>query len=279
MGISLGAFYFHTQVMIPRYLEGSSPSLLFSRYPLLGANYQDFLHNMAFEPHRLLKAFAYEPSKYWRLFCYLLPMAGLSLLTPLLLLPPIISALPHILSQAGTQLSLADIYSLPAQPFLFIGAAMGAKKLIESKGTPWFGRFGGVLLVVAGFGVYNSPRYFKVEPAARIAAFKEARALIPPLISLAAQHNLQPHFDTRRYIQLFPIRNSMVGLQRRYLENPDYIFADRIGNGEPGTGVQLRAAIAALEANPAYEKLFEKENFLVFVRRQPEEMRWITLSS
>jgi uncharacterized membrane protein len=274
IAMALGAFYFHTQVVTPKFLNGNANSLLFSRYPLLGENYRDFFKNIFREPGRLGRALAYDPSKYWRLLCYLFPTGGLALLSPMLLIPPTISVAPHILSQAGTQLSLADIYSLPAQPFLFVGSVLGAERLLRKLGSRWHGTFVGVLIVVAGLGAYQSPKYFKSLSPERIRAFHALRSLVPPDATLAAQHNLQPHFETRRYIQLFPIRVSMGGLEIRYLENPQFILCDRIGNGEPGTADQLQAALENIAVNPAYEKIFDKENFLVYRRLSEEPMRW-----
>lgn len=272
--LSLGAFIFHVHFFTPRFVDGGGNSLLFSRYPLLGNNVQEILHTLILNPLRLAEALVYDPSKYGRLACYLLPMGGLSLLSPLLLIPPFISVLPHLLSQASTQLSLADIYSLPAQAFLFVGAVIGAQRMVTRYGEGLLPRLIAVLFVVAGFGIYNSPRYFRSQNPIRIAAFSELRSLVPDDASVAAQQNLQPHFDCRRYIQLFPLGNSMVSLQHRNLENPEYVVADRIGNALPYDGVHLKVAIQSLEENPSYEKIFERENFLLFKRRSEEPLRW-----
>lgn len=273
VALALGAFYFHVKVFTPKFLDGGE-SLLFTRYPILGDDYGDFARNLIYEPGRFVAALLHDPSKYWRMFCYLLPMAGLTLLSPAFLIPPIISLAPHLLSQAGTQLSLADIYALPSQPFLFSGAALGAAKLIDRFGVQRCARWSGILFLVAGAGVFNSPRYYRSQSPARVAAFQEAAALIPSGAPLAAQQCLQPHFETRRYIQLFPIRVSMPEIQKRVLENPDFIICDRIGNAEPGTGDMLREALARLEWNKRYQRIYDKENFMVFQRIEAAPMAW-----
>ena len=259
------------------FIEGEKGSLLYTRYALLGSSAEEILHNLLFNPSRLFQALAHEPIKYWRLLCYFFPMAGLTFLSPLMVIPPLISTLPHLLSQASTQLSLADIYALPAQSFLFVGAVFGAKRLIHWVGNSRIPMLTAALIIIAGIGILNSPRYYRAQTAARMKAFKEMRALVPPEASVAAQQNLLPHFDARRFIQMFPIENSMPSLQRRLLENPDWVAADRIGNALPWDGEHLARTIAALEANPEYEKVFEKENFLLFKRKFEEPARWLPL--
>ena len=92
--------------------------------------------------------------------------------------------------------------------------------------------------------------------------------------SMATQQNLQPHFDCRRYIQLFPFGDSMGNLKKRSLKNPEFVLADRIGNALPYNGDQLAESILALEANAAYDKIIEKENFILFKRRAVEALQW-----
>ncbi|MCG3205156.1 MAG: hypothetical protein KCHDKBKB_01875 [Elusimicrobia bacterium] len=272
--LSLAVFLFHTQYFIPHFIEGSSESLLFTRYPLLGSNFEEIVRGLFLEPTRLLRALAYEPSKYWRFFCYFFPTAGLTFLSPLFLIPPVISVMPHLLSQASTQLSLADIYSLPSQPFIFVGAVLGAQRLVVWRGGKIIPFIISILLVVAGLGILNSPRFFRNQARARTEAFSEIKRLIPDQASLVAQQSLHPHFECRANIQLFPIGFSMPSLQKRYMTNPEFILADRIGNALPYDGFFLTAAIQELENNPDYEKIFERENFLLFKRRVDENLRW-----
>lgn len=274
LSASIGIFLFHTQFFIPRFLEGGHTSILYSRYSFLGNNFQEMARNLFMNPMVYARAFLYEPTKFWRFACYFFPVAGLTFLSPLFLIPPILSVMPHLFSQASTQLSLADIYSLPSQAFIFIGAVLGANKLLGTIGRRRVVHLAGFLLIIAGGGIFRSPRYFRSEKPERIRAFHELKSLVPLDVPVAAQQNLLPHFDCRRFIQLFPLRTAMSGLQTKVLENPDYIVCDRIGNALPWNEIDLGSAIAEMEQNSDYEKIFERENFVLFKRSRSEELRW-----
>jgi len=273
--ISVGVFLFHTQVFIPKFLNTNAKSVLFFRYRFLGNSYGEMLTNLVRNPSVYAKAFAYQPVKYWRFLKYTLPALGLVFLDPLFLVPPVISVLPHLLSQAQTQLNLADIYAIPSLPFIFVGSAFGFSRLWGS--GRWRGhepKFAAICLMVAAIGIMNSPRFFEGESTDRLKAFYEIKKLVPPDVSMAAQQNLLPHFDDRRTIQIFPIGISMPALQTRFLTNPEYVVCDRVGNALPYNRKDLMKGITDLEANPSYQKAFEKVNFILFKRR-PEPERWI----
>ena len=265
---SLVIFLFHTQMFTPKFLGASQKSLLFYRYAFLGNGYGDI------DPSLFLQAIVYQPEKYIRLAAYLLPVGGLACFAPAFLFPPFISVLPHILSQANTQLNLADIYSMPSQPFLFSGAAFGSVWFLRRIGADKLGYVISALIVVAGVGLFKSPRYFQSKNLTRQSAFHEMRSLIPGDASLLAQQNLFPQFDTRRFIQIFPIGNSFPGLKTAYLMNPEFVVCDRIGNASPFDDAFLAKSIANWEADTSYEKIFEKDNFIAFRRIQQEPLRW-----
>ncbi len=267
---SLAIFLFQIKFFIPHFLGEAQTSLLFHRYAFLSDGYTTI------NPLLLLKALVYEPTKYLRMAAYVLPVGGLVCLAPSFLFPPLVSLLPHLLSQASTQLNLADIYSMPSQPFLFAGAAFGTVRLAQWRGTKWLGHGVAALIVIAGFNLSHSPRYVRSKELGRLDAFREMKALIPHDASLLAQQNLLPQFDTRRFVQIFPIGPSFAGLKASYLANPEYVACDRIGNALPFDGPYLARAIAAWEADPGYEKIFEKKNFIVFKRKNEEPLRWLT---
>jgi uncharacterized membrane protein len=267
---SLVIFVFQIKFFIPKFLDSSQTSLLFYRYAFLGKGYA------AIDPVLLIDAFGHEPTKYLRLAAYLLPVGGLTCLAPAFLFPAFISALPHLLSCAGTQLDLADIYAMPSQPFLFCGAAFGAVTLARRVGPQRIGAIVGALVAIAGIGLFASPSYFQSKNLTRMGAFNEMKALIPPNASLLAQQNLFPQFDTRRYIQIFPIGDSFPGLKKAYMLNPEFVVCDRIGNSQPFKAAVLADAIAGLERSAAYAKIFEKENFVAFRRTNEEPLQWQT---
>ncbi|MCB4755918.1 MAG: DUF2079 domain-containing protein [Elusimicrobia bacterium] len=273
--ISIILLVFQVKFFIPHYVEGNADSLLFHRYPLLGNSFEDMLKNLFLKPSVYGWAFFHDPAKFWRLFLMFLPALGLTFLAPVFLIPPLISVLPHILSQSGPQLSLADIYALPLQPFIFIGAAHGLNRIRQQNRFPQIRRnLLGVALIVAGWGIYQSPRYYHSLAKNRMESFEEVKKLIPLDASLVTQQCLFPHFDTRRYIQLFPFGPIFMPYQSDYYLNPEYLLCDRQGNSTPYDEVVLQSSIGQVEANPKYEKLFDKDGFLLFRRRSQEPLRW-----
>jgi uncharacterized membrane protein len=273
---ALAVFLFNIKWFVPRYLEGSE-SLLHGRYYLLGDSFGEMIKNLFVKPSAYIQAFFYEPTKFWRFFCFFLPAAGLTFLAPIFLIPPIISIAPHIMSQATTQLDLSDIYAMPAQPFIFVGAAFGLMVLLRK---PLLAQrkalLAGIAFIIAAIGIFETPRYYRHESKHRIAAFKEMKILVPPSAPIAAQQNLLPHFDTRRYVEIFPLGLSMEELQARYFTNPEFVIADRQGNALPYDAPRLQSAIAAMERDVRYAKVFDKENFLLFKRTSSEDLNWST---
>jgi uncharacterized membrane protein len=272
--LATGALLFQTRVFIPQFLDGNQQSVLFSRYSHLGGSFQEMGENLWRHPGVYINAFFYDPAKFARFAGYFLPTAGLCFFAPLFIIPPVISVLPHLLSHAFTQLSLADIYALPSQPFIFIGAAYGAKRLLTRLDGRQTNILVGVLFIVGGIGIFRTPSYYRATTSSRVHAFQEMARLIPPDVSLAAQQNIFPHFDGRRYIQLFPIRTAMPDLQTRVLDNPEYVACDRVGKSSPCSGAVLAGDIAALEKNVSYKKIFEREDFILFQRIVDEPFRW-----
>ncbi|MGQ0644395.1 MAG: DUF2079 domain-containing protein [Elusimicrobiota bacterium] len=273
--LAAAAFAFHTQVFIPRFLEEGVESLLFARYPLLGDSYSEMVRNIYSAPEVYWEAVIYDPLKFWRWASMWLPTAGLGFLSPSFLIPPAVSAAPHLMSQAGAQLEFRDIYSLPSQPFVFMGAAFGLRKLMRRNALA--GRealLAGVCLIVAGIGVVKSPRFYRPRLASRAEAFHRMKALVPPDASVAAQQNLVPHFDARRYVQIFPIGLLLDDMTSRYRTNPAYIAADRAENSLPFSAEQRDAAIRSAETDPHYEKIFDEKDFVLLRRRVSEEPNW-----
>ena len=164
---------------------------------------------------------------------------------------------------------------MPSQPFIFIGAAVGLKRLLQHPKAARAHRLlaaGG--LIIAGIGVFQSPRYYHATTENRMNAFRELKKTIPPNASVAAQQSLVPHFDTRRAIQLFPMSLTMGTLQSRYLANPAYIVCDQFGNSIPFDSDGLRNAIGTVRQEKKYKEIFNKEGFLVFQRIADEPPVW-----
>ncbi|MFN0117412.1 MAG: DUF2079 domain-containing protein [Elusimicrobiota bacterium] len=273
---ALGIFIYQFKFFIPTFIQTGETSLMAERYPIFGKTTREIIINMFFNPGALFQALCYYPQKYFTSLCYIFPVLGLPLLSPLFLIPVILSLAPHILSQAQTQLNLADIYALPSQAFLFVGAVFGFMKLNQK---PWFINKRqiclGAIFITAAIGVYCSPKFSRFTHKNKILAFEEIKKIIPFDASLAGQQNLLPHFDSRRFVQIFPVGDHMGVLQIKHLANPEYIVCDRKGNSIPYTLKELTQSIGELEQSPSYEKIFEKEDLLVFKLKSSSEKIWV----
>lgn len=274
MALSLLVFFLEIHFLVPHYSGGQNDSILLNRYSHLGGSFGAIARNAIVRPWIFTGNLVGDPLKYWRLFCYLLPGMGLALFAPSYLLPVVVSVLPHLLSQSSTQLSLADIYAMPSEAFLLAGSCVGAVRLMRRFPSlrPW--TLAGAALITAGLGVQMSPRFCRNLPVVRLSAFRELRRLIPVNASLAAQQTLEPHFSERRFVQIFPMGFSSPEFEIRYFTNPDFVACDRIGNTFPYDRERLSLSIAALEQDSRYEKIFDRESFLVFRRRTKEPLQW-----
>jgi uncharacterized membrane protein len=273
--IALGAFAFHVGYFIPKFIESKHTTLLAGRYHFLGDSFSDMALNLVRKPDVWLKALLYHPVKYVTFAMHMFPVGWLTVLSPTFLLPPVISAMPHILSQASTQLDLVDIYALPFLPFIFVGAAASWRKHHAGRFLSQRGIVVAVACLIAGIGVMTSPRSFRSETRQRRSAFAALKKMVPPSASVAAQQNLYPHFDTREIVGLFPNECTAPELQRRRWSHPDYVIADRLGNPSPFPRELRDASITSMETNPDYEKVFDEQNFMLFRLKPGVSGQWI----
>jgi len=270
--ICAGVFLIYTKVLIPAHTPDQSESLLFFRYTF-GDSYGEWFRNLFLHPGIYVKAFFHHPEKFIRMGVALFPTAGLVFLAPLLLIPAFISVLPHLLSHHATQLSLGDIYVTHAQPYLFVAAGFGLARLLAApRVRPHRSAVMGVCLLVAGISAFNSPRYYRKQPPERLAAFQEAKRLVPPGASLAVQQNMYAHFDCRKDVQLFPMRATEPQFHQQLMTNPEYVLCDLTGNASPFNREDLDKDVEKVRSNPAYRTYFAREDVVLFRRTTDEPL-------
>jgi uncharacterized membrane protein len=195
-----------------------------------------------------------------------LPLAGLSLLAPLVMLAALPELALNLLSATPTQTSIHFHYTAGLIPPLVIAAVLGAKRL-----TRW-GLAAALAVVIAALvGAYRrgpipgwrhlpGGSHFQATAAHvtehdRIAA--RALQLIPKSAVVSATNTLGAHLSARRRILSFP-----------YIQDATWIAADETqpGYGDRYAPLPMALALVALRRNPDWRLVFQQDGVLVFNR-------------
>lgn len=258
-----------TAVVIPRFAPtGSSPFA--HRYDTVGGSPAGLLKTVATHPLRLLEA-AFQARDLSYLKHLLLPLLGLPLLAPLLLLSAVPELALNMLSSARTQTSIHFHYTAAAIPGLVAGSVMGLA-LVRRRWvtlTPWLVRAVVVAVAVSGvllgplpvwrhvpFGEGLGARDHVVSEHDRVAA--RALALVPADAPVSATNTLGAHLSARKRIFSFPVLR-----EARWVAvdawRPSY-------RDEAVAPARFARALARLRADPAWRVVFDEDGILVLRR-------------
>jgi uncharacterized membrane protein len=210
------------QVVIPHFNHGSG-STFYGRYDAVGGSAAGIVRKAFTDPGRLLSvAFDHRGAHY--LLDLLLPLAGLALLAPLLLVALVPELALNLLSSVHAQSSIHFHYTAGEIPVLFAAAAIGARRL---------GRWTGAAATAAVFaalagnyllgpiplwrflpgGQTLQARGVQVSGHDRIAAHE--LKLIPDTAAVSATNSLGAHLSERKRIYSFP-----------YVRGADWVVVD-----------------------------------------------------
>jgi uncharacterized membrane protein len=195
-----------------------------------------------------------------------LPLAGLSLLAPLVLVAALPELAINLLSATPTQTSIHFHYTAGLIPPLVIAAVLGARRLPH-----WTLAVAMVVVVAALAGNYRLgpiPGWRDVPggsrfqaTAARVTAHDRVAAraleLIPKSAVVSATNTLGAHVSARRRVLSFP-----------YVQDATWIAADETqpGYGDRYAPLPLALALSALRRDPDWRLVFEQDGVLVFTR-------------
>jgi uncharacterized membrane protein len=218
-------------------------------------------------PWRLAQV-AWDHGAWHYLVDLVLPLAGLSLLAPVLALAAAPELALNVLSSAPTQSSIHFHYTAAEIPVLVAAAVFGAERL-------WSRRGAATLVVavalVAGWRLGAIPLWrfvpggetlqanaAHVSEHDRIAA--QALRLIPDDAVVSATNSLGAHLSARRRVLSFP-----------YIYDATWVAADetRPGYADRIAPVPTATQLAWLRRNPAWQLVFEQDGVLVFERVMP----------
>ena len=253
------------QVVIPHF-HGAESSF-YGRYDAVGGSAAGIVRKGFTDPGRLLSvAFDHRGTHY--LLNLLLPMAGLALLSPLLLVALIPELALNLLSSVDAQSSIHYHYVAAEIPILFAAAAIGAGKLGR-----WAGTAGTVVVLTAILGNYwlGPIPLWRFVPGGQTFQAKSAHVsrhdriaarmlkLIPATAPVTATNSLGAHLSERKRIFSFP-----------YLRDATWVIVDerKPSLGDHNDHRLGLKRIQQLRHDPRFRLVAAADGVLIFRRRQ-----------
>jgi uncharacterized membrane protein len=253
------------QVVIPHFNHGSGSSF-YGRYDAVGGSAAGIVRKAFTDPERLLSvAFDHRGAHY--VLNLLVPLAGLALLAPLLLVALVPELALNLLSSVDAQSSIHYHYVAAEVPVLFAAAAIGVGRLGR-----WAGAAATVLVLAAIVGNYwlgpipiwrfvpggstQQAKSAQVTRHDRIAARELKR--IPATTPVTATNALGAHLSERRRIFSFP-----------YLRAAAWVIVDerKPSLGDHNDHRRGLKRILQLRRDPRFRLVSSADGVLVFRRR------------
>ena len=252
------------QVVIPHF-HGAESSF-YGRYDAVGGSAAGIVRKAFTDPGRLLSvAFDHRGTHY--LLNLLLPMAGLALLSPLLLVALIPELALNLLSSVDAQSSIHYHYVAAEIPILFAAAAIGAGRLGR-----WAGTAGTVVVLTAILGNYwlGPIPIWRFVPGGQTFQAKSAHIsrhdriaarmlkLIPATAPVTATNSLGAHLSERKRIFSFP-----------YLRDATWVIVDerKPSLGDHNDHRLGLKRIQQLRHDPRFRLVAAADGVLIFRRR------------
>ncbi|HKZ87400.1 MAG TPA: DUF2079 domain-containing protein [Anaerolineae bacterium] len=256
-------------VIIPAF-QPSGASYYLNRYGRLGGSAGEILLAPILKPDVVVSILT-SPNRVSYYGNLLLPLGGLPLLGPEMLLPVLPDVLLNTFSAFRPARTLDAHYAVMIAPFLILAAMWGIDRLarwLQDKidrrtvigiATAW------LLVFMAAYQIRQyqgflplSARYLPTyAPELRSATGLRLTAQIPVDAIVAAQFNLVPHVSQRQRAHVFP-----------RIDDAEWVFLDTQGSLEPFESQgEYRAAVEALRRDPSFEVAGERDGFILFRRR------------
>jgi uncharacterized membrane protein len=242
-------------LVMPHFREGADPAF-YGRYDAVGGSPAGLVETLFTDPVVLLRAVTQG-----RDLTYLaelgLPLAGLFLLSPLLLIPALPELAANLLSSVSTQTSIEFHYTAPIAPFLLAGAVLGAARLGRGREAATVilaaSLLGAVAIGPLGGGELRPDRRSAHDQVA-----ERALALIPADAAVSSTNGLGAHLSERRRVHSFPVVRDAdwvaVDLKRAS-------YLDR--RSAPST---TAVPLAQLLRDPGWRTVFDEDGIIVLTR-------------
>ncbi|HEV8099302.1 MAG TPA: DUF2079 domain-containing protein, partial [Gaiellaceae bacterium] len=251
------------EVVIPHFNRAGTSSF-FTRYSEVGSTPGGIVHTALTHPAKILST-AFTGRGLGYVARLVLPLGGLVVLAPLMLLAALPELAVNLLSAATTQTSIRFHYTAGLIPVLIAATVFGAKRV--GSRVP-VASLVVVLCIVSNYLLGPVPvwRYFpggeqtqahaaEVTEHDRIAA--QALRLIPAHAVVSATNSLGAHLSARRRVLSFP-----------YLQDAQWVAADETAPGYADRLAPLPTAVQLswLRRSPEWRLVFERDGILIFHR-------------
>jgi uncharacterized membrane protein len=242
-------------IVIPHFsVSGESPYVF--RYQGVGGGPAGMLHKLFGDPVAFIHAIA-TPHKALYLAALIIPLLGLSLLEPLLLLGAAPDLVINLLSATNGQTVITTHYVAGILPFLFAAAIFGAAKIRRrAEGLSL------VMVALVGSIALLSPLWLGVQdfreslPSNPLhAARAKALGLVPPGAPVSASNQLGALVAARRFSYLAP-----------HVRGAQWVIAD-LNDPTYRDNAIFRRAIERLSHKRDWRLVFESHGIQVLRRR------------
>jgi uncharacterized membrane protein len=259
-------------LVVPHFAPGGG-SPFEGRYAAVGGSPAGMVEQAVTDPGAIVSA-ATEGRDARYVFDLLWPLAGLSLLAPLMALTALPELLLNLLSSTRTQTSIHFHYTAAAIPSLVMAAVLGAERLqrrlpAARRVAP---RAAAVACLAAGVVLGPLPVWRHVPLGSDLAAREHvvgrhasvlelAVAAVPAGEPVSATNTLGAHLSERRRVFSFPVLG-----EARWVavdEQRPSAFDRAV---DP---VGFRAALARLRADSRFRLVFDRDGVLLFRRTAP----------
>jgi uncharacterized membrane protein len=263
-GLGVAAAVIAVEVVIPHYHGGSSH--FYGRYHDVGGSATGILRTAFTDPGRLFSA-AFDHRGTHYVLHLLLPLAGLWLLAPLLLVAALPEFALNLLSSTETQNSIHYHYTAAEIAVIVPAAILGAKRLRR-----WSELVAGAAVVAAIVGNYilgpmpiwrwlPEGQTLKANAAHvsehdRLA--ERAVQLIPGGAVVSATNSLGAHLSARRRVLSFPV-----------LQDARWLAVDeqKPSLGDHRAGTEALTRIERIVKNSRWQIVFDADGVLILRRR------------
>jgi uncharacterized membrane protein len=195
-----------------------------------------------------------SPHKAVYLALMIVPLLGLSLLEPLLLLAAAPDLVINLLSSDPNQTTIQFQYTAGVVPFLFAAGVFGIKRLRRNPDRLSLFALGAVTIVAAYSPLFLSSHeigaIFRTDPVR--AAKTKALSLVPSSDAVSASNQLAGRLSARSRVAIFPWRSSV-----------GWIVVDR-NDPTYDNPKNFRAAIRRVEHGHGWRRVFNSEGIEVF---------------
>lgn len=196
-GVALSAFYL--AVVMPYFRDGDAPAF-YDRYDAVGGSPAGIVEKAFTDPLALLQAVT-EGRDLAYLLQLALPLAGLFLAAPLLLVAALPELAANLLSETATQTSIEFHYTAPIAPFLVAGAVFASARLPRLAPLVPAAALAGAVVLGPLWAGELVPDRMSVHD--RVAA--RAVELVPSDAAVSSTNGLGAHLSARRRVFSFPV--------------------------------------------------------------------------